>query len=222
MSLVTKLNIIERNLLKIFCNKKRKEAKNYYAPIKKKNSFFKRKIQNIINSIIYNHQILFRKENIKFCKLIDDFFILVNQNDINFKNLDRWLKELFASHYVYKNLNFKKKIIMDSEGFIHRLSSFLSLNHDNKFFENYLKLCPKPDVLILVNEPLEVIKKRIEHSINIEERIKYDDNIEHLFNYSSKIFDKVSDVSTKKFIINSKNFSSEKIKITDYIRNNFL
>ena len=36
LSLVTKLNIIERNLLKIFCNKKRSEAKNNYAPIKKK------------------------------------------------------------------------------------------------------------------------------------------------------------------------------------------
>ena len=183
LSLVTKLNIIERNLLRIFCNRKRKEAKNYYTPNKKKNSFFKRRIQNIINSIIYNHQILFRKENIEFCKLIDEFFILLNSKDINFENLDRWLKELFASHYVYKNLYFKKKIIMDSEGFIHRLTSFLTFNHDNKFFENYLKLCPKPNVLILVNEPLEVIKKRIKNSRNIEEKIKYQDNIDHLFNF---------------------------------------
>ena len=177
LSLVTKLNIIERNLLKIFCNKKRNEAKNNYTPIKK-NSFLRKGIQNIINSIIYNHQILFRKENIEFCKLIDDFFILLNPNDINFKNLDRWSKELFASYYVYKNLNLKKKIIMDSEGFIHRLTSFLKLNHDNKFFEDYLELCPKPNVLILVDEPLEVIKKRIKDSRNIEEKIKYEDNID--------------------------------------------
>ena len=111
---------------------------------------------------------------------------------------------------------------MDSEGFIHRLTSFLKLNHDNKFFENYLELCPKPNVLILVDEPLEVIKKRINDSRNIEEKIKYEDNIDLFFNFSSEIFDKVSDVSTKKFIINSKNFSSEKTKITDYISDNFL
>jgi len=222
LSLVTKLNIIEKNLLKIFCNKKREEAKSYYVPSKKKKSFFKRRIQNIINSIIFNHQILYRKENIEFCKLIDDFFISLDSNDINFQNLDRWLKELFASHYVYKNLDFKKKIIMDSEGFIHRLTSFLALNYDNKFLENYLEFCPKPNVLILVNEQLEVIKKRIKDSRNIEEKIKYKDNIEDLFNYSFKIFEKMPDVSTKKFIINSKNFSSEKVKIADYINNNFL
>ena len=46
LSLVTKLNIIERNLLRIFCNRKRKEAKNYYTQTKK-NSFFKEEFKTL-------------------------------------------------------------------------------------------------------------------------------------------------------------------------------
>ncbi len=58
---VQNLNIIEKNILKIYCNKKRIEAKQKGKEVKKKN-FLNRFFQNKTNSLIKYHSDLFKKK----------------------------------------------------------------------------------------------------------------------------------------------------------------
>ena len=220
LPLVQNLNIIEKNILKIYCNKKRTEAKQSGKQVKKKN-FLSRFFQNKTNSLIKYHSDLFKKKKPEFSKIIENYFEISEHKIDRFNNLNRWINELFASYEVYISLKSKKNIIIDSEGFIHRANSFIISNNDSTFIENYLKFCPKPDILIYIDENLDKIRDRIKESKNQYEITKYENIIENMHNNSSIIFEKMKNYSTEKFVVNSKNFLEVKDNITDYLNKNY-
>ncbi len=165
--------------------------------------------------------IYLKKKKPEFSKIIENYFEISEHKIDRFNNLNRWINELFASYEVYISLKSKKNIIIDSEGFIHRANSFIISNNDSTFIENYLKFCPKPDILIYIDENLDKIRERIKESENQDEITKYENIIENMHNNSSIIFEKMQDYSTEKFVVNSKNFLEVKDNITDYLNKNY-
>ncbi len=134
------------------------------------------------------------------------------------ENLNRWINELFASYEISNSFKSNKKIIIDSEGFIHRVNSFVFNKYDHIFVENYLRMCPKPDILIYIDEDIKTIQDRITNSINEQEKEKYKNKIYDLNENSKRILKEIKKYSSKIFLLNSKNFNQVKSEIINFIK----
>ena len=134
------------------------------------------------------------------------------------ENLNRWINELFASYEISNSFKSNKKIIIDSEGFIHRANSFVFNKYDHIFVENYLRMCPKPDILIYIDEDIKTIQDRITNSINEQEKEKYKNKIYDLNENSKRILKEIKKYSSKIFLLNSKNFNQVKSEIINFIK----
>lgn len=215
---IENVNFIQKNILQFYCNKPIADIKKKVLPVKKKNFFLNTFFQNEINKLIKLKSESFKRKNVEFSKIVNDY--LKNSKDTNERNkdLNRWIHELFASHEVSSSINSNKKIIIDCEGFIHRLNSFVMETNDKIFIKSYLKVCPKPDILIYLNEDLSVINKRIKNTENYGEKKKYKYTLENMFNNSRTIYEEMKKYSTKLFTLNSKNFVDVKNEIIEFLK----
>jgi len=87
---------------------------------------------------------------------------LIRESNFSHQNkliFTRWFKEeIVANYLINKNLN-KIQFIIDSEGFIQRLFIYLYKKKNKKQIANlYLKHCPMPSILIVMDE--KVIKRK--------------------------------------------------------------
>ena len=216
---IENVNLIRKNILKFYCNKPRVNIKKKVLSIKKKKNFLKRYFQNEINKLIKLKSDSFKKKNIELSKLVNDYLKNSKETNERNKNLNRWIDELFASHEISSLIKSNKKIIIDSEGFIHRLNSFVMASNDKSFIESYLKVCPKPDILIYIKEDLSIINERIKNTENNEDKEKYKFTLENIFNNSQIIYEEMKKYSTKIFLLNSKNFVDVNNEIIEYMKN---
>ena len=112
----------------------------------KKNNYFYINYRNICQRLFAK----LRNEDKKFYKFT--FNIINNLRcSQDFKKLLKfWFMEEYCAYHLIKD--YKKMIIIDSEGFIQRLSIYIyfspAKNH-NKIINNYLTLCPLPDQIII-------------------------------------------------------------------------
>ena len=215
---IENVNFLQKNILRFYCNKATIDAKKKFLSIKKKKNFLNKFFQNEINKLIKSKSDSFKRKNIEFSKLINDYLENSKETNERNKNLSRWTNELFASHEISSLIDSNKKIIIDSEGFIHRLNSFVMASNDKLFVKSYLKVCPKPNILIYVKEDFSVIKERLENTENYEDKQKYKYTLENMFNNSQIIYEEMKKYSKKIFLLNSKNFADVKNEIIKYIK----
>ncbi|WP_152555121.1 hypothetical protein [Desulfonatronum thiodismutans] len=72
----------------------------------------------------------------------------------------RWLKDEGAGWSKYKKEVNSKFIYLNDEGFLHRALTYFSFNYDNVVFRNYMNLCPKHDIVVVVNTPVNIAMDR--------------------------------------------------------------
>ena len=209
--------------MKYLCIKKKrigkiKKTRNYKNKKNQNNNSIIRKIIfKRINKFIEKEVYSFKSNNNKFYDLLKKFFAILDDNERKY-DLLRWSHELLASRNIYDHINTKNKIIIDSEGFIHRLNSFLvSKKIDDKLIDEYLYLCPKPDMIIYVNEDIEIIKNRIFKNYDLVQQNDLVAKMTKMHTNSEIIFEKLNKYSIKSFKINSNNFNNIKNQIIEYL-----
>ena len=215
---IQKLNIFQKSILNFYCKKSFIEKKNIASLTKKKNSFIKNFIQNKVNNLVKFQSDIFKKKNLDLSNLIKYYFEKTELTPERLENLNRWINELFASYEISNSFKSNKKIIIDSEGFIHRVNSFVFNEYDHTFVENYLRMCPKPDILIYIDEDIKTIQDRITNSINEQEKEKYKNKIDDINENSKRILEEIKKYSSKIFLLNSKNFNEVKSEIINFIK----
>lgn len=218
-----KLNLFDQIILKYLCVKNKylgkiKKTQNYKIKKNKNNNSIIRKIVfERINKFIEKEVYSFNSNNSNFYDLLKKFFEILDDNERKY-DLIRWCHELLASRNIYDHINTKNKIIIDSEGFIHRLNSFLvSKKINDKLIDQYLNLCPKPDMIIYVNEDIEIIKNRIFKNYDLAHQRDLVDKMTKMHTNSEIIFEKLNKYSIKNFKINSNNFNTVKDEIIEYL-----
>jgi hypothetical protein len=218
-----KLNLFNRLILKYLCIKNRqlrkinKKHQSSFKKNKNNNSIIRKIIFKKINKLIEKQVNSLSINNNKFYNLLKRIFEILDDNERK-HNLQRWSYELLASRNIYDHINTKDKLIIDSEGFIHRLNSFLvSKKLNEKLIDEYLNLCPKPDIIVYVNEDIENIKKRILENYNFEQQSNLIDKMEEMHRNSEIIFEKLNKYPIKSFKINYKNFNNIKDQIIEYL-----
>jgi len=159
----------------------------------------------------------FKNENQNFMKIVENFKFDLKVSEERSNDLNRWFKDLCVSYQVLKKMNSEDQIVMDSEGFIHRLNSFIITNNNKKFVDEYLLHCPKPDILILVNENPEICLERLRSQKNLKEIEKYENNLFNFYQNSENIFNQVKKKMSYSFVINSKNYNNLKNEIVKSI-----
>ncbi len=214
---IKNLNIIQKFIIKLYCKKPIKNIKKKPGLIKKK-SFIITLIQNEINKLIKYKSDSFQKKNYNLSKLVKDYLKNLKETKERHTNLNRWINELFASYEILSSIKSSNKIIIDSEGFIHRLNSLIMSSNKKHFIKSYLSICPKPDILIYVDEDLKVINERIKNSENHNDIKKYKHNLQNIHNNSEIIYKEIKKFPIKLFILNSKNFEQVKNEIIKYLK----
>lgn len=212
-----KLSFLDYIIIKIMYYKTKlaKERKTIkLRKIKKKkyfflNEFFSKRVKNLKQNS-YNQ---FKKKNLNFSDLLRIFFIK-NKNKI----LKKWIIDLCIAHYIYENDKKDNVILLDCEGFIHRLNSFMIENKNKNFPKNYLKFAPIPDVLIYINEKPKICLHRMKkHNIR-EDLIKFDKKLGIFSSNTKLIYQLVKKKCPKIFVINSKKYDiNTKKDIVKYI-----
>lgn len=216
-----KLNIFEK--LYFYLSKNRiKSDEQHSLKSKKKiqlsSQIKKLKITSIDQKKIFN-KILneFIEENTELDLLINDFFKKNKFEKNREKELIRWQKNLSVSKKIIEKSS-KRKIIIDSEGFIHRLNSYLLQNSDDLFIDKYLYLVPKPDILVYVNEDINECFERLENIDNLADKKLTKVKIKIFKANCEKVFLKYSKKNFITFEINKENFSEEKKNIIKSIK----
>ena len=159
-------NIFNYFLLRIFFFFRKKSHQSFYL----KKTLLSKKVhkETLFQSLkkkffrIYEENLdnIFKKnKNKKFSKITLE---LIRESNFSHQNkliFTRWFKEeIVANYLINKNLN-KIQFIIDSEGFIQRLFIYLYKKKNKKKIANlYLKHCPMPSILIVMDE--KVIKKK--------------------------------------------------------------
>jgi hypothetical protein len=223
---VESLNLIDKNILR-FYSKKNKTQKVKFKESNKNSkkfdfNFLRKFFQKRINILIEKQKISFRKNNFKFYNLVNFFIENKIEDSKRKENLYRWIGELFSSRNIYEQLTPNTDAIIDCEGFIHRLNSLIVSEEKNEQFINqYLEFCPKPDILIFVNEEITIIKDRIIHDNDLNKKNMQEKIIKKMHVNSNLIFNKLQKNSSNYFVINSKNFFTIKNKIISHIIKNY-
>ena len=159
----------------------------------------------------------FIEENTELDLLINEFFKKNKFEKNREKELIRWQKNLSVSKKIIEKSS-KRKIIIDSEGFIHRLNSYLLQNSDDLFIDKYLYLVPKPDILVYVNEDINECFERLENIDNLANKKLTKVKIKIFKANCEKVFLKYSKKNFITFEINKENFSEEKKNIIKSIK----
>ena len=175
---IISLNSIERNILSIGLklynrrlnlNKKENLNKKYQFKnndiIKNLKKITKKyisyKLEKVKNKIIIN---LPSKEKKLFKLLKDSVNKSPIQNDKKTELLSR-AKEEIIGIFIYKKLNFKKKILFNDEGLMQRILSGLNNNAKKNFkvinkkiksLNNYVNI----DLILFVDRPIKILKQR--------------------------------------------------------------
>jgi thymidylate kinase len=216
---VYKLNILEKLIFFLLNKKKKKNNRikilNSQKKVSKINSFIY-SIQNNIKIKIFKD---FESENQNLESLIKDYKRNTGLNSHRLGNILGWYKDICVSHQILINLKDNNQIILDSEGFIHRLNSFILEEYNQNFIDLYLKYCPKPDILIFVDEKPEKCLQRMLEENNMDDVQKYQNNLDNFYINSKKIFNLVKDKTVKNFVINSDSYLSFKSEIINSIIN---
>ena len=190
--------------------KEKKLKKNKYTYLKK---IFQKKVQNI-KKYSYGQ---FEKKNLNFSSLLKKKFLINKKNN---NTLKRWIMDLCVSQYIYDKRKKNSVTILDCEGFIHRLNSFMIGGKNKNLLEGYLKYVPMPHILIYINEEPKVCRQRMKRLNNKEDLIKFDNKLEIFDKNTKLIYKKIKKKCPKIFIINSKNYDFKTKKdIVKYILN---
>ena len=116
----------------------------------------------------------FKNKNLKFVTFVNES-IKESNFDLNTKNIFKnWFIQECAGKYLFDKHNKKFNILLDSEGFIQRINIYAYKKKDKmKIIQNYLKLCPLPDILIISKTRKSIKKKNIkkELSISLQEQL---------------------------------------------------
>lgn len=187
------------DIKKIKVNSKAPKYKNHIL-----RNYLNKKVESLKMKIFKD----FKRNNISLVNLITKFLKKNNINVERRNELLRWFVDLSIGHHIYKKANCKNNILIDCEGFTHRLSSFLAEKYDNVFLNKYLRFAPIPDVLIYINEKPSNCKKRIIKA-NISEDIrKYAKSTKKFSLISKKIFENIKDRCPNTFVINAKSYNA--------------
>ena len=162
----------------------------------------------------------FSKENQELTKLIKLFFKKNSFKKLRKNELERWFVEICTSYFIFTKLKSPYVAILDSEGFIHRLNSFIINNYDESFINDYLEVAPKPNILIYIDEKYQICRKRLINENLNQNIIKYKDTLETYSINSELIYNKIKNKNLKIFRVNSENYYEEKHKILKYINEN--
>jgi hypothetical protein len=213
---IQKLNIFQKYILNLYCIRSVTDIKKKNKLVNKKKNFIVGFIQNEINNLIKLNSDSFKNKNLEFAQLINNNLVNSKETEERIENLNRWINELFASYEILSLIKSNKKIIIDSEGFIHRLNSFIISSNDKSFIKSYIKVCPKPNILIYVKEDFKIINERIKNTkVDID---KYKYTLKNICNNSQIIYEEIKKYPTKVFVLNSKNFADVKNKVIKYIK----
>ena len=215
---ILKLNIFQKYILNIYCRRPFTDIKKKNKLVIKKKNFIIGFMQNEINKLIKLSSDSFNNKNFEFAELVHNNLINSKETGERIENLKRWINELFASYEILSSIKSNKKIIIDSEGFIHRLNSFIVSSNDKCFIKSYIKVCPKPNILIYVKEDFKIINERIKNTKNDIDKNKYKYTLQNIHNNSQIIYEEIKKYPIKIFLLNSKNFEDVKNKIIEYIK----
>jgi len=184
-------------------NKKLNKNKPQY-----KNHLLRKYLNNRVKFIKFELFKSFKKNNTKFVKLILNFLNKIKINHNREHDLMRWFIDITISYELYKKIKIKNSLILDCEGFTHRLSSFMNKKYDESFINKYLKFAPVPDVLIYINENSSNCKKRIIKDNVTEDVKKYSGSVQKSSLISKKIFKKIKNRCPNVFVINSRSYNA--------------
>ena len=198
-----KLNPIERitieyfKLIKLNKNnfRKNKTYKNN-TPTKISPKF---KFKNIISNQLYQNYkkicnkiyLKFEKENKKF---VLDFVNTIKKSKINHNrkaDLINWFKELCASKYLINKNKNKIDYLIDDEGFVQRIFSFIDIKNKKQIAKQYLSNNIQPNYLIYLITDKKILIKRSKKRYS-GKQFKYKNN-KQIDNY----------LKYEKFIINN-------------------
>ena len=145
-----------------------KNKKNLIAKTGKK--IVEKKSSNIRNIFYLNYKkickrlfVKLKKKDIKFCKFVFNLIDNLKCNQNLKKTLKFWFIEEYCAHHLLRN--YEGKILLDSEGFIQRLSIYVyfSTSKDHhKIISKYLSMCPLPQQILITkfNKNKSIIKKK--------------------------------------------------------------
>ena len=139
------------------------------------------KIYNDICSKVYKK---FKKKNTPFVKFVNKS-IKDSNFDLKAKNIFKnWFIQECAGKYLFNKHNKKHDILLDSEGFIQRINIYAYKKKNKlKIIQDYLKLCPLPEVLIVSKKRKSIKKKDINKQLSIsleEQSIIYQKTLNNL------------------------------------------
>ena len=98
-----------------------------------------------------------------------------------------------------------------SEGFIQRFQSYFLYKKDIDLvlLDQYLKLCPKSDIIFFVNTDFEIVKKRLENYIQLEKERFYLENLDNLQLKINKIMQETKKIEGFQILKNKKDLINQ-------------
>ena len=136
--------------------------------------------------------------------------LAIQENKYRKKNLRRWIKDELISVFIAKKKNINGTLIM-SEGFIQRFQSYFLYKKDIDLvlLDQYLKLCPKSDIIFFVNTDFEIVKKRLENYIQLEKERFYLENLDNLQLKINKIMQETKKIEGFQILKNKKDLINQ-------------
>ena len=126
---------------------------------------------------------LYKESKIEYAAFYEIILKILSsqENKYRKKNLRRWIKDEMTSVFIAKKKDIDGILIM-SEGFIQRFQSYFLYKKDIDLdlLDEYLKFCPKSDIIFFVNTDLKIIKKRLKNYIQLEKERFYLKNLDNL------------------------------------------
>lgn len=126
------------------------------------------KIYNEICNKVYKK---FKKKNPLFVRFVNKS-IKDSNFDLKAKNIFKsWFIQECAGKYLFNKHNKRHDILLDSEGFIQRINIYAYKKKNKlKIIQNYLKLCPLPEILIISKKRKSIKIKNISKHLSISLR----------------------------------------------------
>ena len=203
-------------LKKKFFYSKISSVKNIKAKSIKKNYFFYKISKKMLYPSYFKFQ---KKKNELYKESIFEYksfykiilkLLAIQENKYRKKNLRRWIKDELISVFIAKKKNINGTLIM-SEGFIQRFQSYFLYKKDIDLvlLDQYLKLCPKSDIIFFVNTDFEIVKKRLENYIQLEKERFYLENLDNLQLKINKIMQETKKIEGFQILKNKKDLINQ-------------
>jgi len=123
------------------------------------------KIYNQICNKIYKK---FKTKNLKFVNFVNKSIEESNFNSKTKNVFKNWFIQECAGKYLSHKHGKKFDVLLDSEGFIQRINIYAyTKKNKTKIIQNYLKLCPLPDILIISRARKSIKKKYVKKELTI-------------------------------------------------------